>query len=280
MRDADPRRAPSARGAGGVPARLRGARARRRPMVALCDRIGAEYVAVADGDDACGGYPLLAAGQLDAFRLHAERWRASSPATRAWWCTAPRAPGRCARSTARSACRSLPPSSTPSSSCEGFAERLPMQDARQSAFYHDPCYLGRHLGLYDPPRRLAGKAVEDLREFSRSRNESECSGGGGLLPVTMPDTADAIADHRLEEVHEAGVARGRHRLRDLQAPSLSRRRQGRRRDRAFGIDDSLDFRFSTEKSKRQDRQRRQSDDAGNSDGLSGGHGVLRFDGRR
>jgi Fe-S oxidoreductase len=88
---------------------------------------------------------------------------------------------------------------------EGFAERLPVRARRASAFYHDPCYLGRHLGLYDPPRRLALKAVDELREFSRARGESECSGGGGLLPVTMPATADAIAEHRLREVKEAGA---------------------------------------------------------------------------
>ena len=88
---------------------------------------------------------------------------------------------------------------------EGFAERLPVKSKRASAFYHDPCYLGRHLGLYDPPRRLAGKVVDELREFSRSRHESECSGGGGLLPITMPETAEAIAEHRLSEVREAEV---------------------------------------------------------------------------
>ena len=42
-------------------------------MMQLCDRIGAEYVAIGDGDHSCGGYPLLAAGQFDAFRIHAER---------------------------------------------------------------------------------------------------------------------------------------------------------------------------------------------------------------
>src|SRR5262249_32702923 len=42
-------------------------------MLSLCDRLGAEYVAVADVDTACGGYPLWAGGQHDAFRLHAER---------------------------------------------------------------------------------------------------------------------------------------------------------------------------------------------------------------
>jgi Fe-S oxidoreductase len=77
---------------------------------------------------------------------------------------------------------------------------------RAAAFYQDPCYLGRWLGVYEAPRRLAGKALEGVREFSRAANPSECSGGGGLLPVTMPEAARAIADHRLVELREAKVS--------------------------------------------------------------------------
>jgi Fe-S oxidoreductase len=42
-------------------------------MLALCARIGADYVSAVDGEHGCAGYPLFAAGQLDAFRMHAER---------------------------------------------------------------------------------------------------------------------------------------------------------------------------------------------------------------
>ncbi len=174
-------------------------------MAELCDRIGAEYVAIADGDDSCGGYPLLAAGQFDAFRLHAERVArqlagyarvvVNCPACAFTMRTEYRAFGVPLHPTVEHTVEFL----------EGFAERLPVTSKRGRAFYHDPCYLGRHLGLYDPPRRLAGKVVDELLEFSRARHESECSGGGGLLPMTMPETADAIAEHRLTEVREADV---------------------------------------------------------------------------
>jgi Fe-S oxidoreductase len=90
---------------------------------------------------------------------------------------------------------------------EGFAERLPIRQRQGAAFYHDPCYLGRHQQLYDPPRRLLAKAFDELREFSRARDQSECSGGGGLLPVTMPGAAHAIAEQRLVEPKEAGLER-------------------------------------------------------------------------
>jgi len=46
--------------------------------------------------------------------------------------------------------------------------------------YHDPCYLGRYQGVFDPPRRL----IRDVRgerpvEMDNHRETSFCCGGGG-----------------------------------------------------------------------------------------------------
>lgn len=69
--------------------------------------------------------------------------------------------------------------------------------------YHDPCQLGRGLGVYDQPRALLSRALGRAPdEFDRSRDEARCSGAGGLLPVTMPDVSRAIAQTRIDE-HEA-----------------------------------------------------------------------------
>jgi Fe-S oxidoreductase len=74
--------------------------------------------------------------------------------------------------------------------------------------YHDPCQLGRGLGVYEAPRavltRALGKAPE---EFDARRGGGVCSGGGGLLPVTMPDTARAIAEERVREHDRSGGGR-------------------------------------------------------------------------
>ena len=74
--------------------------------------------------------------------------------------------------------------------------------------WHDPCQLGRGLGVYEAPRavltRALGRAPE---EFDERREKGACSGGGGLLPVTMPETARTIAETRLAAHSRAGGGR-------------------------------------------------------------------------
>ena len=46
--------------------------------------------------------------------------------------------------------------------------------------FHDPCYLGRYSGIYEPPREvLKSIPALDLREMKRSRIDSLCCGAGG-----------------------------------------------------------------------------------------------------
>jgi Fe-S oxidoreductase len=66
--------------------------------------------------------------------------------------------------------------------------------------WHDPCQLGRGLGVYDAPRavlaRALGRAPDEFEPYAR-REHAVCSGAGGLLPSTMPETARAIASARV-----------------------------------------------------------------------------------
>ncbi len=85
-----------------------------------------------------------------------------------------------------------------------LARLRPLPGASAAAFrFHDPCSLGRGLGVYEAPRdvltQLAGIAPG---EFMYTRDRAACSGGGALLPVTMPEVAARIAETRVNE-HQA-----------------------------------------------------------------------------
>ncbi len=71
--------------------------------------------------------------------------------------------------------------------------------------WHDPCHLGRGLGLYEPPRTVLGRALgRPPAEFSRNRKQAACSGAGGLLPATMPEASAAIARSRIGDHEDRG----------------------------------------------------------------------------
>lgn len=75
--------------------------------------------------------------------------------------------------------------------------RLPDAFRTQLPRYHDPCQLGRGLGRYAEPRALLEQVLGTApREFERNRGEADCSGGGGLLPVTRPAASRAAAELR------------------------------------------------------------------------------------
>jgi Fe-S oxidoreductase len=81
------------------------------------------------------------------------------------------------------------------------SERFRPVGAIGSFRYHDSCALGRGLGLYDEPRALLSRVVGTALELETPRELARCSGGGGILPVSMPDVAKA-AGHRLAAEHE------------------------------------------------------------------------------
>jgi Fe-S oxidoreductase len=74
---------------------------------------------------------------------------------------------------------------------------------RKTVYYHDPCHHARYNGVLEAPRRALGQLAE-VRELAWNRTDTECCGGGGLLPKTMPAVADQMAKRRLAEVQATG----------------------------------------------------------------------------
>jgi Fe-S oxidoreductase len=66
--------------------------------------------------------------------------------------------------------------------------------------WHDPCYLGRHNGIYDEPREVLKKVPGlDLNEMPESRENSLCCGGGGGRIWMETPKGERFSDLRLEQ---------------------------------------------------------------------------------
>lgn len=89
-------------------------------------------------------------------------------------------------------------------------ERGKLQAIRKLPYrvtYHDPCYLGRYNGVYDPPRTVLRALGVQLVEMPRSRRQSFCCGGGGGR-VWMEEIGEAHSRPSESRVREAASLGG------------------------------------------------------------------------
>ncbi len=158
-------------------------------------------IGVSKASARCCGYPLYAAGDMRAFEIHARRM---AEALKPYPELLVLDPG-CAYTL-----KSVYPSvgvelrTDVRTIYEALAESLEHAPQREPlwerAAYHDACHLGRGLGQYDQPRKLLRAAVREVIEAPEDREEAGCSGGGGLLPRTMPEVAVNIAKRQAERL--------------------------------------------------------------------------------
>jgi Fe-S oxidoreductase len=77
---------------------------------------------------------------------------------------------------------------------------------KKKVTYHDPCYLGRHNGIYNQPRE-ALKSIPGLEliEMPESQQNSLCCGGGGGRIWMETPKNERFSDLRLEQAIETGA---------------------------------------------------------------------------
>ena len=78
---------------------------------------------------------------------------------------------------------------------------------QKTVTYHDPCHLGRHVGMYETPREVYNKIPGiKLVEMRRNRENAWCCGAGGGVKIGYPEWSLEISKERLEEAKETGAS--------------------------------------------------------------------------
>jgi Fe-S oxidoreductase len=84
------------------------------------------------------------------------------------------------------------------------------KEIKHNVTFHDPCYLGRHNGEYESPRKLL-RAIPGLQftEMWRCKENGYCCGGGGggmWLDSFMADhVSERLSERRVREAVETGA---------------------------------------------------------------------------
>jgi len=85
--------------------------------------------------------------------------------------------------------------------------RLKLKPIEEEVTYHDPCDLGRHGGIYEPPRAIL-EAIPGLilKEMPENRSTSICCGGGGNLEMTDSSLSRRLAGQKARQALATGAS--------------------------------------------------------------------------
>ena len=81
----------------------------------------------------------------------------------------------------------------------------PIAKSAKKLTYHDPCYLGRHNQIYQPPRELLESAGVEVTEMPRNQERSFCCGAGGGRMWMEEKIGTRINLNRVDEAIATGA---------------------------------------------------------------------------
>lgn len=76
----------------------------------------------------------------------------------------------------------------------------------EKATYHDPCHIGRHIGIFEEPRKVL-KSIPGIEfvEMGRNRDNAWCCGAGAGVKSGFKEWALEISEERIKEAEETGA---------------------------------------------------------------------------
>lgn len=85
------------------------------------------------------------------------------------------------------------------------AGKVKLKQKDGSVTYHDPCHIGRAIGIYDIPRKILEASGYELKEMELNKEYSLCCGAGGTANINAEETSKKMADERLRMANETGA---------------------------------------------------------------------------
>ncbi|WP_036457645.1 (Fe-S)-binding protein [Mycobacterium sp. UM_WGJ] len=82
---------------------------------------------------------------------------------------------------------------------------IPVAPVSREVTYHDPCFLGRHNKVYEPPRELVEASGASLVEMPRNRDRSFCCGAGGARMWMEEHIGKRVNHDRVDEALATGA---------------------------------------------------------------------------
>jgi len=176
-----------------------------KDLFLVLDLLGFEYEIFTE-DHICCGYPLFATGHWKIFEEH-KKWLAEKisgyqtiisacPTCVYFLKTFYQKPGLVDAEQIQHTTEFM----------EARLDRINLKaGVAKKIVYHDPCHLGRYLGVYDAPRKILDKVTRNgFTEFAENREQAGCCGGGGGLPLAHPGIARGVSKSKLDEFKELG----------------------------------------------------------------------------